>query len=53
MVVHGIPGDVRLEEGDIISIDVEATFQGFIGDTAATFPVGKVSKQAERLIRSH
>ncbi|HPV13318.1 MAG TPA: type I methionyl aminopeptidase [Bacillota bacterium] len=50
VVVHGIPGDVRLEEGDIISIDVGATFQGFVGDTAATFPVGKVSKQAERLI---
>ncbi|MGI6163556.1 MAG: type I methionyl aminopeptidase [Bacillota bacterium] len=50
VVVHGVPGDTVLEEGDIISIDVGATFQGFVGDTAATFPVGKVSPQAQRLI---
>lgn len=50
IVVHGVPGDTVLEEGDIISIDVGATFQGFVGDTAATFPVGKVSPEAQRLI---
>jgi methionyl aminopeptidase len=40
-----------LEEGDIIAIDVGATFQGFVGDTAATFPVGAVSGDALQLIR--
>jgi len=50
VVVHGVPDDTVLEEGDIISIDVGATFQGYIGDTAATFPVGKVSKEAQKLI---
>ncbi len=49
-VVHGIPGETRLQEGDIISIDVGATFRGFVGDTAATFAVGKVSPEAARLI---
>ncbi|HHY12840.1 MAG TPA: type I methionyl aminopeptidase [Firmicutes bacterium] len=50
VVVHGVPGDTVLEEGDIISLDVGATFQGFVGDTAATFPVGKVSPDALKLI---
>ncbi len=51
VVVHGVPGEERLQEGDIISIDVGATFKGFVGDTAATFPVGEVSKEALRLIQ--
>jgi len=50
VVVHGVPGDTILEEGDIISIDVGATYQGFVGDTAATFPVGEVSPDALKLI---
>jgi methionyl aminopeptidase len=50
MVVHGIPGDTILEEGDIIAIDVGATFGGFVGDNAATFPVGEVSSHAMSLI---
>ncbi len=50
VVVHGVPGETILEEGDIISIDVGATFQGFVGDTAATFPVGEVSPDAKKLI---
>jgi methionyl aminopeptidase len=50
VVVHGIPDDTRLVEGDIISIDVGATFMDFVGDTAATFPVGKVSAEATRLM---
>lgn len=49
-VVHGIPGEHRLEEGDIISIDVGVVIDGYYGDTAATFPVGKVSREAEELI---
>lgn len=50
VVVHGIPGDTRLEEGDIISIDVGVTYRGYVGDTAATFPVGRVSGEAQKLI---
>jgi methionyl aminopeptidase len=50
-VIHGIPSRRRiLREGDIISIDVGAYFQGFHGDTAATFAVGNVSEEARRLI---
>jgi methionyl aminopeptidase len=51
-VVHGIPSrSVVLNEGDIISIDVGAIVEGFYGDAARTFPVGKVKPEAERLIR--
>jgi methionyl aminopeptidase len=50
VVVHGTPGDEILEEGDIIAIDVGATYQGFVGETAATFPVGEVSPDALKLI---
>ncbi len=49
-VVHGIPGERRLEKGDIISIDVGVVIDGYYGDTAATFPVGKVNREAEELI---
>lgn len=50
-VVHGIPGLRRLREGDIISIDVGAVYQGYFGDAAATFPVGEVEPEALRLIQ--
>jgi methionyl aminopeptidase len=50
-VIHGIPSRRKLlREGDIISIDVGAFFQGFHGDTAATFAVGNISGDARRLI---
>lgn len=50
-VVHGIPStNAKLTEGDIISIDVGAYIDGFHGDAARTFPVGKVSDEAMRLI---
>jgi methionyl aminopeptidase len=50
-VIHGIPSRRRiLKDGDIISIDVGAHFEGFHGDTAATFAVGKISGEARRLI---
>ncbi len=49
-VIHGIPGDRRLHEGDIVSIDVGAYLDGFHGDCAATFPCGKVSPEAGHLI---
>ncbi len=50
-VVHGIPGDRVLKDGDIISLDVGATYKGWNGDAAATFPVGTISAQAEKLLK--
>lgn len=52
MVVHGIPGAYRLREGDIISIDCGAIIEGWHGDAAFTAPVGQVSEEAIRLIRT-
>jgi len=52
-VVHGIPStQVVLKDGDIISIDVGATLKGYVGDTAVTLPVGKVSDVAKRLLEA-
>jgi methionyl aminopeptidase len=51
MVVHGIPTDYRAQEGDLVSIDIGVTLDGFVADSAATFPVGEVSDEAERLLR--
>ena len=50
MIVHGIPGDVVLHEGDIISIDCGAIVEGYHGDAAFTMGVGEVSDAAQRLI---
>jgi len=50
MIVHGIPGSYRLEEGDIISIDCGAIIQGWHGDAAFTAPVGQVPSEVLRLI---
>ena len=50
-VIHGIPSDKRiLSEGDILKIDVGARYRGYNGDSARTFPVGKVSEEALKLI---
>ena len=49
-VVHGIPGDYVLKEGDIVTVDVGALYKGFHGDSARTIPVGKVSDEALKLI---
>lgn len=49
-VIHGIPGGRKLEEGDIVGIDVGACFGGFHGDTAATFPVGRCGAEDLRLL---
>ncbi len=49
-IIHGIPSRRVLKEGDIISLDVGATYKGWNADSAATFPVGKVSQEAQRLI---
>ena len=51
MIVHGIPNDEPLEEGDIISIDCGAIIQGYHGDAANTWPVGQISAEAEKLLR--
>jgi methionyl aminopeptidase len=50
MIVHGIPGPYRLEEGDILSIDCGAIIEGYHGDAAFTMAVGEVSREAARLI---
>ena len=50
MIVHGIPGDYRAREGDIISFDVGVTKDGMIADSAATFAVGEISAEAQRLL---
>ena len=49
-VIHGIPGNYVLKEGDIVSVDVGAFYKGFHGDCAATFACGAISTEAQRLI---
>lgn len=49
-IVHGIPGDRVLEDGDIISVDVGVCYKGYHADAARTFAVGKISDEAQRLI---
>jgi len=49
-VVHGIPGPRRLEEGDIVSLDLGVLMDGYYGDAAITVPVGEVSEEAKKLI---
>jgi methionyl aminopeptidase len=50
-IVHGIPGGRVVKDGDIVSVDVGVRCQGYCGDCAATFAVGKVSAKAEKLLR--
>lgn len=50
-VIHGIPGNRQLLPGDIVKIDVGASYKGYQGDCAATFPVGNVSEEAAKLIQ--
>ncbi len=49
-VVHGIPGEQTLDEGDIVSIDFGAYYNGFHGDAAVTIGVGKISDEAQKLL---
>ncbi len=49
-VVHGIPGSRKLADGDIVSCDVGVLYKDFFGDAAMTFPVGKISEVAKKLI---
>ena len=50
MIVHGIPGPYRLEEGDVVTCDVGITLDGLIADSAATYPVGEIDPEAQRLL---
>ncbi|MCH2197690.1 MAG: type I methionyl aminopeptidase [Flavobacteriales bacterium] len=50
-VVHGIPNDIPLEEGDIVSVDCGVKMNGFYGDSAYTFEIGEVSEDVKRLLR--
>ena len=50
VVCHGIPGDKPMKEGDILNIDVTLIAGGWHGDTSRMFPIGEVSRKAERLI---
>lgn len=50
VVIHGIPDDTVIREGDIVSIDTGAVYQGYHGDNAATFAAGKISEEAQKLM---
>ena len=50
-VIHGIPGKRLVHDGDIVSVDVGATYRGYVGDCAGTFPVGEITPEAAELIR--
>jgi methionyl aminopeptidase len=50
VVVHGIPGDYALREGDVLSVDVGVTLDGYVADSAYTFSVGEITPDAERLL---
>ena len=52
-VVHGIPSkDVILKNGDIISVDIGATYHGFVGDSAWTYPVGEITDEVKHLLKA-
>jgi methionyl aminopeptidase len=52
VIVHGIPSDYRLTDGDILSVDAGAIYEGLHGDAAITFPVGEVSEEAQLLMKT-
>ena len=52
MIVHGIPGNYALDEGDILSADVGVTLEGFVADSAYTFAVGEIPDDTERLLEA-
>ena len=49
-VVHGIPSDMILKEGDIVSVDTVVNLDGYFGDSAVTFPVGKIDEESKKLL---
>jgi len=52
MVVHGIPGSYELKRGDLLSIDVGVTYEGWVADAAVTIPIGPVGEPAQRLLET-
>jgi methionyl aminopeptidase len=52
VVVHGIPGALALADGDILSVDVGVTYEGFVADSAYTYAVGDIDSNAERLLEA-
>ena len=52
MVVHGIPGSYRIDEGDLLSVDVGVTLDGYVADSAYTFGVGEVPEGSQRLLEA-
>ena len=52
VIVHGIPSDRALKEGDILSLDFGVVYKGFFGDAAVTIPIGETSEKAENLMRT-
>ena len=50
MVVHGIPGKYRVGDGDVLSVDVGVTLDGYVADSAITLPIGTVEPEAQRLL---
>lgn len=50
-VVHGIPGDITLREGDIIGLDFGVLYKGYFGDAAITVPIGEIPQQTQKLLR--
>lgn len=50
VVVHGIPNDVPLKEGDIVTADITTSYKGYSGDSAYTFPVGEIDEATRRLL---
>ena len=50
-VVHGFPNNVKLNEGDIVSVDMGVVYEGFVGDAARTYAVGEISEEARRLMK--
>ncbi|MCK4454005.1 type I methionyl aminopeptidase [Candidatus Parcubacteria bacterium] len=51
VIVHGVPSDYKLKQGDILSLDLGLKFKGFFADMAVTVPIGEISPEAQRLIR--
>jgi methionyl aminopeptidase len=51
MIVHGIPGNYKLGRGDILSVDIGVTLDGWVADAARTFPVGPITPVAQKLLR--
>lgn len=50
VIVHGIPNDMPLKDGDILSLDFGCSYNGYFGDSARTYPIGKVSSQVQMLL---